>query len=211
MLPKPQAKKLRKPLTSLQRKRKTMNSVKFTASKLTLPNFYPEQKRKYDLIHKAQVKSQYYKELNKNTNDDTPDYVKEIFGAERTIDKDGNVVELERDEQEEHLDPSSSEEECEDNNDNDDKSRREQKSAKSSKPNPFKVQLEERQRLRKESLNEKEERQKKYRQEKKARLSYYKGRSQERSKMLARTKKGQPKMASQMDVLLEKIQKTISE
>lgn len=39
-----------------------------------------EQKRKYELIHKASVKSQYYKELNKDaeTGDDTPDYVKEV-------------------------------------------------------------------------------------------------------------------------------------
>jgi hypothetical protein len=58
-------------------------------------------------------------------------------------------------------------------------------------------------------LNEKEERQKKFKQEKKARINYYKGRNEQRTKMLARTKKGQPKMASQMDVLLEKIQKNM--
>ncbi|CAO3685150.1 unnamed protein product [Rhizopus stolonifer] len=64
----------RKPLNALQRK---------------------QLKRKQDLIHKATVKSQYYKTLNKQ-DDDTPDYVKDIFGAqEKTIDKDGNVVELE--------------------------------------------------------------------------------------------------------------------
>ncbi|KAI8636907.1 hypothetical protein BD408DRAFT_425390 [Parasitella parasitica] len=202
MPPKPHAKKPRKPLTALQRK---------------------QQKRKYDLIHKAQVKSEYYKELNKNTNDSTPDYVKEIFGAERTIDKDGNVVELKRNQDEEQeqefdLDKSSSDEEDneDDEDDKDDegsdsgeKSRKMQRSAKSLKPNPFKAQLEEREKLKKESLNEREERQMKYKQEKKARISYYKERSQQRSKMLARTKKGQPKMASQMDVLLEKIQKNM--
>lgn len=39
-----------------------------------------EQKRKYELIHKASVKSQYYKTLNNDaeTGDDTPDYVKEV-------------------------------------------------------------------------------------------------------------------------------------
>jgi len=43
--------------------------------------FVIEQKRKYELIHKAQVKSQYYKELNKDSKDDTPDYVKEVYEA----------------------------------------------------------------------------------------------------------------------------------
>jgi hypothetical protein len=38
-----------------------------------------EQKRKYELIHKATVKSQYYKELNKEKDEDTPDYVKEVL------------------------------------------------------------------------------------------------------------------------------------
>lgn len=36
-----------------------------------------EIKRKRELIHKATVKSQYYKELNQQK-DDTPDYVKEV-------------------------------------------------------------------------------------------------------------------------------------
>ncbi|KAL0136386.1 hypothetical protein V8B55DRAFT_1590298 [Mucor lusitanicus] len=182
MPPKPQTKKPRKPLTPLQRK---------------------QQKRKYDLIHKAQVKSQYYKELNKDSKDDTPDYVKEIFGAERTIDKDGNVIELEREHVEEEeeeeefdLDKSSSEDE-EEESDNEEPSRKKQRSTKALKPNPFKAQLEEREKLKKESLR------------KKARKEYYKERSEQRSKMLARTKKGQPKMASQMDVLLQKIQKSM--
>lgn len=202
MPPAPQGKKPRKPLTPLQRKQK---------------------KRKYELIHKATVKSQYYKDLNKEKDDDTPDYVKEIFGApERTIDKDGNVVELEKpvEEDEEEVfdldEESSSEEEEEDDDDNDEEKQRLNKRqkrleamAKIPKPNPFKSQIEERERRKKESLDEKKERQQKQKEQHKARKAYYKDRSEQRTKMLARTKKGQPKMASQMDVLLSKIQKNM--
>jgi hypothetical protein len=81
--------------------------------------------------------------------------------------------------------------------------------SRQAKPNPFKSQLEERERLKNESLEEKKERQNKMKQEKKAKIEYYKERNEQRGKMLARTKKGQPKMASQMDVLLHKIQKSM--
>lgn len=78
MPPKPQTKKPRKPLTPLQRKRKTESEIMYIFMILIFKWCHLEQKRKYDLIHKAQVKSQYYKELNKDTNDETPDYVKEV-------------------------------------------------------------------------------------------------------------------------------------
>ncbi|KAI9265307.1 hypothetical protein EDC94DRAFT_604483 [Helicostylum pulchrum] len=204
MPPKPQVKKHRKPLTPLQRK---------------------QQKRKYELIHKATVKSQYYKTLNKETDaDEAPDYVKEIFGAaERTIDSNGNVVELKNEEEEQEeqeefdLDEESSSEEeesgGEEEEDDDKKLNKRQKRLEAMtrlpKPNPFKTQLEERERRKKESEEEKKDRQKKIQEEKKARMKYFKDRKEERSKMLAKTKKGQPKMASQMDVLLQKIQKSM--
>jgi hypothetical protein len=41
----------------------------------------------------------------------------------------------------------------------------------------------------------------------KARKQYYKERNKERGKMLAKNKKGQPNLATQMNVLLEKIQR----
>lgn len=100
---------------------------------------------------------------------------------------------------------SSSEEEEEDEISSKRQKRDEQ--MRQAKPNPFKSQLEERERLKSESLADKKERQNKFKQEKKARINYYKERNEQRGKMLARTKKGQPKMASQMDVLLQKIQK----
>ncbi|KAG2202463.1 hypothetical protein INT47_013079 [Mucor saturninus] len=204
MPPKTQPKKPRKPLTPLQRK---------------------QQKRKYELIHKATVKSQYYKTLNKDAEagEDTPDYVKEIFGTpERTIDKDGNVVELERENVEEEdqvfdLDEESSSEEEEDEKDDNEETQRLNKRQKRleamtrlPKPNPFKTQLQVREKRKLDSQQEKEERQKSFKEAKKARVEYYKGRSEERTKMLAKTKKGQPKMASQMDVLLGKIQKSMN-
>ncbi|KAI9356596.1 hypothetical protein BD770DRAFT_411139 [Pilaira anomala] len=200
MPPKPQPKKHRKPLTPLQRK---------------------QQKRKYELIHKATVKSQYYKTLNKEKDaDDTPDYVKDIFGApERTIDNNGNVVELKKEEVEEEeeeefdLDQESSEEEEEEEGEEKQRLNKRQKRieamSKLPKPNPFKSQLDERERRKKESEEEKKERQKKIKEENEARKKYFKDRKEERSKMLAKTKRGQPKMASQMDVLLAKIQKNM--
>ncbi|KAI8077322.1 uncharacterized protein B0P05DRAFT_579677 [Gilbertella persicaria] len=184
MPPKSQVKKHAKPLTPLQRKQK---------------------KRKYELIHKAQVKSRYYKELDKDDDESTPDYVKEastIFILfKRTIDKDGNVVELEKeqDEQEFDLDQSSSSEEEEE----------EEQVQKRQKPNPFKSQIEERERTKQQLVQDKQERQKRIAESKEGKKKYYKERKEQRGKMLARTKRGQPNMAAQMDVLLNKIQKNM--
>ena len=53
-----------------------------------------EQKRKYELIHKATVKSQYYKELNKKEEgDETPDYVKEVYTVETSVLEAGSNLE----------------------------------------------------------------------------------------------------------------------
>ncbi|KAI9477900.1 MAG: hypothetical protein EXX96DRAFT_568634 [Benjaminiella poitrasii] len=170
-------KKHKKPLTSLQRK---------------------QIKKKRELIHKAQVKSQYYK--TKDPKDDAPDYVKEIFAAERTIDKDGNVVELATD----SFEPEQEEISLDDPSDNDDTA----KTRAPLKPNPFKSQLEDRERLRKETEEEKKERLRLLEAKKKETKAYYRKRRDQRGKMLARTKTGQLNMAAQMDVLLEKIQKS---
>lgn len=109
---------------------------------------------------------------------------------------------------------SSSEEEEEDDNEETQRLNKRQKRLEAMtrlpKPNPFKAQLEVREKRKLESQKEKEERQKSFKEAKKARVEYYKGRSEERTKMLAKTKKGQPKMASQMDVLLGKIQKSMN-
>ncbi|KAG1145774.1 hypothetical protein G6F37_005265 [Rhizopus arrhizus] len=180
-------KKARKPLNPLQRK---------------------QLKRKKELIHKATVKSQYYKALKKD-DDDTPDYVKEIFGAqERTIDKNGNVVELEKTVDDEEFDMESEEEESEEEDTSKNKRQRMiDAAAKQHKPNPFKAEIEERERRKKESEEEKKARAEQYKKQKEERHTYYKDRSDKRRKMLAKTKSGQPKMAARMDVLLEKIQK----
>ncbi|KAG1470780.1 hypothetical protein G6F56_002485 [Rhizopus delemar] len=176
----------RKPLTALQRK---------------------QLKRKQDLIHKATVKSQYYKTLNKQ-DDDTPDYVKDIFGAqEKTIDKDGNVVELERSFNEEELDESEESDQESDQDENRKNKRQQRIDALSKKPNPFKSQMAESEKRKRETAQEKEERNKEYKKKKEERHVYYKDRSEKRRQMLAKTKTGQPKMAARMNVLLEQIEK----
>lgn len=161
-----------------------------------------EIKRKRELIHKATVKSQYYKELNQQK-DDTPDYVKEVktktkrekvgtqimqvFGMqERTIDENGNVVELHKPEDEK------------------------EQGKRQNKPNPFKSQMEESLKRKRESEQERREKEEKLKEQKEQRHAYYKERSEKRRKMLSKTKRGQPKMAARMDVLLEKIEKQAS-
>lgn len=80
--------------------------------------YFIARKKKQELIHKARVKSEYYKTLEKEHADNTPDYVKEVniyieliyfmfiliyllpffFNQkifEKTIDQDGNIVEYE--------------------------------------------------------------------------------------------------------------------
>ncbi|KAI8983620.1 hypothetical protein BDB01DRAFT_791471 [Pilobolus umbonatus] len=173
MPPKVEKKKHRKPLTPLQRK---------------------QQKKKYELIHKSKVKSQYYKTLEKEKDMETPDYVKEIFGEE-TPKKLSKPKEEEK-EYDLSEDSSSSEEEEE-----------EEEGHKRHKPNPFKHQLEEREKRQKETEEQKKERLRLAEEKKQERSKYYKERSEIRGKMLSKTKKGQPNMSAQMDVLLQRIQK----
>ncbi|KAI9245442.1 hypothetical protein BY458DRAFT_591240 [Sporodiniella umbellata] len=174
----------KKPLTALQRK---------------------QIKRKRDLIHKATVKSQYYKTINKQ-DDDTPDYVKDIFGKqEKTVDSSGNVVDLQRSDVEESEPESQSESESEDESR---KNKRQQRiDALSKKPNPFQSQMAESERRKRETADEKKERKELYKKQKEERHVYYKDRSDKRRQMMAKTKKGQPRMAARMNVLLERIEK----
>lgn len=44
-----------------------------------------ELKRKNELIQKAKVKSQYYKQLNQDPDDDTPDYVKDVNNKKESL------------------------------------------------------------------------------------------------------------------------------
>ncbi|KAL0085957.1 hypothetical protein J3Q64DRAFT_1739524 [Phycomyces blakesleeanus] len=202
-------KKHQKPLTSLEKLKK---------------------KKKQQLIQKATVKAQYYKTLAKEKPDlDAPDYVKEIF-AEKTIDEDGNVVEYNtnkgtkrkaeeqtvEEEREYDLDEESSSSEEEDDederNNNKNKSTKKQKKQqdaepKQFKPNPFKAQLEVQKRTKEEALKAREEKEKMYEEKNKARANYYRERNQVRGKMMAKNKRGQPNLATQMNVLLEKLQK----
>ncbi|KAI8148814.1 hypothetical protein BJV82DRAFT_505936 [Fennellomyces sp. T-0311] len=174
------------------------------------------KKRKHELIHKATVKKQYYKTIEKdNPQDDTPDYVKEIFG-ERTIDDDGNIVAYnsgkndtpkEEEERVHYLGDESSDEE-EEEDDNGKKKRKTHD--KQHKPNPFKAQLDERDRKRRLTKEEREKRDREFAEQAKDRQKYYNKRRRERSQMLAKNAKGQPKMARQMDNLLEKIQKQMA-
>ncbi|SAM09339.1 hypothetical protein [Absidia glauca] len=184
-----------KPLTSLERRAK---------------------KKKQELIHKMSVKSQYYKSLAKEHGDDTPDYVKQVF--ERTIDEDGNVVEYESgttkrkatEEKDEErvfdLDQEQSSDEDEDSCGQ--KSKKQKKDdTKVHKPNPFKAQLEEQQTRKRLTQEERVARQ----QEREAKLGerkrYYQHRNKERGKMLAKNKKGQPNLATQMEILIGRIKK----
>ncbi|KAG0185650.1 hypothetical protein DFQ28_009030 [Apophysomyces sp. BC1034] len=186
------------------------------------------QKKKHDLIHKATVKGQYYKTLAKEDQDlATPDYVKEIFG-ERTIDEDGNVVKYQNgtkdnkdnksskgnkrkvesdDDRVFDLDNPSSDEEEEEAPKRKKSQPKDDEASKRHKPNPFKAQLDVRKLAKEELQKERAEKQRKFEEQKKAKEEYLRGRRRERSKMLAKNKKGQPNMATQMDVLLEKIKK----
>ncbi|KAF7720784.1 hypothetical protein EC973_006086 [Apophysomyces ossiformis] len=179
------------------------------------------QKKKHELIHKATVKGQYYKTLAKEDQDlNTPDYVKEIFG-ERTIDEDGNVVKYQDSTQgdkeetkpeDDHvydLDNPSSDEESKEEETSSKRKRTKQKDEvqKRHKPNPFKAQLDTRKKAKEELEKEREEKRKMIEEKIKAKEEYMRHRRRERSKMLAKNRKGQPNMATQMDVLLEKIKK----
>ncbi|KAI9317259.1 hypothetical protein BX666DRAFT_1857674 [Dichotomocladium elegans] len=164
------------------------------------------KKKKSELIQKAKIKGRYYKSIKKdNFSEDAPSYVKEIF-SERTIDDEGNVVEYnsgkndnkstkknhDNDDREYYLNDTDSDE------DGNNKPRKH-------KPNPFKAQIEERDMKRKLTNEEREERQRQREEAEKAKKKYYKQRGQERGKMLSRTRKGQVKMAVEMDNLLNKI------
>lgn len=105
---------------------------------------------------------------------------------ERTINEDGNVVELHKPEDENEQDK------------------------RQNKPNPFKSQMEESLKRKRESEQERREKEEKLKEQKEQRHIYYKERSEKRRKMLSKTKRGQPKMAARMDVLLEKIEKQAS-
>ncbi|KAI8327599.1 hypothetical protein BC941DRAFT_446620 [Chlamydoabsidia padenii] len=185
-----------KPLTSLERRAK---------------------KKKQELIHKMSVKSQYYKSLAKeHGDDDTPDYVKQIF--EKTIDEDGNVVEYEsgttkrktpeKEEPVYDLDQQESSSSDDDDDDSEPKSKKQKKDdTKTHKPNPFKAQLEEQQKRKRLTEEERLAKQ----QEREAKLGerkrYYQHRNKERGKMLAKNKNGQPNLATQMEILIGRIKK----
>ncbi|KAI8061605.1 hypothetical protein BC940DRAFT_310234 [Gongronella butleri] len=176
----------------------------FTQKKSLTPLERKMKKRKQDIIHKAKVKSQYYKDLASEYAADTPDYVKEIF--ERTIDEDGNVVEF-GDGQAKI--PSTDErkrkavEHGDDGSDSDDDA-----SAKTHKPNPFRSQLEEQDKRRRAGQDMKKERHAKVEQEKADRKRYFQHRNKQRGKMLAKHKNGQPNLATQMSIMLGRIEKS---
>ncbi|KAI9307594.1 hypothetical protein BJ944DRAFT_13263 [Cunninghamella echinulata] len=161
------------------------------------------QKKKQELIHKARVKSEYYKTLEKEHADSTPDYVKEIF--EKTIDQDGNIVEYAANKRKRNdLDK-------EPNPDNEDnlhklkKGKNDKDITKSNKPNPFKAQLEEQEKRKKLTKEQREEREKELEKKKKATKKYYHDRNKMRGKMLAKHKNGQPNLATQLDVLIGRL------
>ncbi|KAI7869389.1 hypothetical protein BDF14DRAFT_1784511 [Spinellus fusiger] len=208
-MPKPFNKK-QKPLTSLEKLKK---------------------KKKEQLIHKAVVKSNYHKTLSKEKADlDVPDYVKEIF-SEKTIDDDGNIVDyatqkgtkrpLNPPQQQQHqskkkkmeedrvydLEEDSSSEEEEEETVTQKGKKQKSTVPKHNKPNPFKSQLAEQKKSKEEAIKAKEEKQKEYEAKNKARAHYYKERNQVRGKMLAKNSRGQPNLATQMSVLLDKLQK----
>jgi len=171
-------------------------------------------------VQKAKVKKDYYKQISKGDPDlETPDYVKEIFG-ERTIDEEGNIVNYKssskrkRDDEDDKVhdldeEPSSSED---DGSDNDEMSPGKAKNVRteSAKPNPFRKDIE-KQALSKEAAEkEREEMRKEKEKQQKGRAKYYKQRKEVRGKMMARNARGQPKMGSQINLLLDKIQHEVA-
>ncbi|CDS12070.1 hypothetical protein LRAMOSA04265 [Lichtheimia ramosa] len=172
------------------------------------------KKRKNELIHKAQVKRKYHKQIQKdNFDQDTPDYVKEIFG-ERTIDDEGNIVEYnngqksapsktDQDDRVFYLDESSSDE-----SDEEDKGKaKKKKTEKTRKPNPFKSEIQQKEQRIKSVQEEQKRRQRERDDREYEKRKYYKQRERERGRLMSKTKKGQPNMAAQVDHLLSKIQK----
>ncbi|ORX43206.1 hypothetical protein DM01DRAFT_1411666 [Hesseltinella vesiculosa] len=176
MSPKQPREKKQKPLTALERKVK---------------------KKKQEIIHKAKVKSQYYKDLATEYSQDTPDYVKEIF--ERTIDEDGNVVEYGEGT---FTAPVKTEDRRRKQTSDD-----EQDHTKTHKPNPFKAQLDEHTKKVQTSQEEKGKRHANVAKQIKERKQYYQHRNKERGKMLAKHKNGQPNLATQMHILLDRLEK----
>ncbi|CAO3609141.1 unnamed protein product [Cunninghamella blakesleeana] len=149
------------------------------------------KKKKQELIHKARVKSEYYKTLEKEHTDNTPDYVKdyEFRSNKRSLDKDANDAE---------------------NKDNLQKIKKQKKdddTTKSFKPNPFKKQLDEQEKKRKLSQKQREERDKEFENKKKATKKYYHDRNKTRGKMLAKHKNGQPNLNTQLNVLIGRLKK----
>ncbi|KAG2181444.1 hypothetical protein INT44_008257 [Umbelopsis vinacea] len=173
------------------------------------------QKIKDQLVHKAKVKKDYYKQLSKEDSSlETPDYVKEIFG-ERTIDEDGNIVEYgasstkrkreDGDEKVHDLDEQSSSSE-DDGSDSDAGDSTRNRRNKGSKPNPFKKEVLKQKDTKEVQQQELEQKKKEKEEQQKGRAKYYKQRKEVRGKMMARNARGQPKMGTQINLLLDKIQ-----
>ncbi|CAO3626183.1 unnamed protein product [Cunninghamella echinulata] len=164
----PKFNKKRIPLTSLERR---------------------AQKKKQELIHKARVKSEYYKTLEK----------------EHADNQNGNIVEYAANKRKRNDLDSEPTSDNEENLHKSKKGKSDKDTTKSNKPNPFKAQLEEQEKRKKLTKEQREEKEKELEKKKKATKKYYHDRNKMRGKMLAKHKNGQPNLATQLDVLIGRL------
>jgi hypothetical protein len=78
------------------------------------------------------------------------------------------------------------------------------------KPNPFSKDVVKQRELKEAAEKEWEEKRKEKEQQQKGRAKYYKQRKEVRGKMMARNSRGQPKMGTQINLLLDKIQHDVA-
>lgn len=78
------------------------------------------------------------------------------------------------------------------------------------KPNPFKKEVLKQKDAKEAAEKELEQIKKEKEEQKKGRAKYYKQRKEVRGKMMARNARGQPKMGTQINLLLDKIQHDVA-
>jgi hypothetical protein len=78
------------------------------------------------------------------------------------------------------------------------------------KPNPFKKEVLKQKDAKEAAQKELDEKKKEREEQQKGRAKYYKQRKDVRGKMMARNARGQPKMGTQINLLLDKIQHDVA-
>ncbi|ORX87122.1 hypothetical protein BCR32DRAFT_264464 [Anaeromyces robustus] len=166
-------------------------------------------KKKHKLIEKAKIKSKYYK-LIQNEVDDTPDYIKEIFGTdkEEKKEKKDNELTYEDFESDEGSNSETEQKETSDKGKNKNKNKNNNNNKhKNKKPNPFAKAIKERNKEREEKKKEMEEKKRIKEENLEKKKEYFRNRKSIRHKLARKNRKGQPIMKNQLEYLLNKLEK----